>query len=67
MKLEGGYYCGRVRYVAVGEPSFKAQCHCGECQYITGGSPNFFILMPPDDFTFFPRERPSSFERLPKR
>ena len=40
MRLEGGCYCGSVRYVAEGEPMMKAQCHCRECQYITGGSPN---------------------------
>ena len=46
MKLEGGCYCGKVRYVADGDPMMKAQCHCRECQYITGGSPNMFIAMP---------------------
>jgi hypothetical protein len=46
MKLEGGCYCGAIRYVAEGEPVMKAQCHCRECQYITGGSPNVFIAMP---------------------
>jgi hypothetical protein len=46
MKLEGGCYCGKVRYEAEGEPLLKAQCHCRECQYVTGGAPNLFIAMP---------------------
>ena len=52
MKLEGGCYCGRVRYVADGEPMMKAQCHCRECQYFSGGSPNMFLLMPPAGFSY---------------
>jgi hypothetical protein len=46
MKLEGGCYCGNIRYVAEGDPMLQAQCHCRECQYITGGAPNTFIVMP---------------------
>ncbi|WP_421931675.1 GFA family protein [Phenylobacterium sp.] len=52
MKLEGGCYCGGLRYVAEGEPMMKAQCHCRECQYITGGSPNVFIAMPIAGFAY---------------
>ena len=52
MKLEGGCYCGQLRYVSEGEPAMKAQCHCRECQYITGGAPNMFLLMPSDGFRY---------------
>ena len=52
MKLEGGCYCGAVRYVAEGKPMLRAQCHCRECQYISGGAPNMFLLMPPDGFHY---------------
>ena len=52
MKLEGGCYCGNMRYVAEGEPMLKAQCHCRECQYISGGAPNMFMLMPIGGFSY---------------
>jgi hypothetical protein len=52
MKLEGGCYCGNVRYEAEGEPMMKAQCHCRECQYLTGGSPNVFVAMPIPGFRY---------------
>ncbi len=62
MKLEGGCYCGEVRYAAEGEPMFKAQCHCRECQYISGGAPNMFLLMPPAGFSYT-KGKPKQFSR----
>lgn len=62
MKLEGGCYCGDVRYVAEGTPMLKAQCHCRACQHITGGAPNMFMLMPPDGFRYT-KGKPKQFKR----
>ncbi|HEX4097976.1 MAG TPA: GFA family protein [Caulobacteraceae bacterium] len=62
MKLEGGCYCGQVRYVAEGDPVLQAQCHCRECQYLTGGAPNLFIAMPIPGFAYVKGE-PKRFSR----
>ncbi|HMN82969.1 MAG TPA: GFA family protein [Burkholderiaceae bacterium] len=62
MKLEGGCYCGNLRYVAEGEPMMMAQCHCRECQYITGGAPNLFIAMPIDEHRYT-KGTPKQFRR----
>ncbi len=62
MKLEGGCYCGALRYVADGEPMMKAQCHCRECQHITGGSANVFIAMPIPSFSYT-KGTPKQFSR----
>lgn len=52
MKLQGGCYCGALRYEAEGEPLFKGQCHCRECQYISGGSVNVTMAMPESGFRY---------------
>lgn len=62
MHVEGGCYCGAVRYEAEGDPVFRAQCHCRECQYITGGSPNVFMAMPSTGFRIT-RGEPKAFAR----
>ena len=62
MDVQGGCYCGALRYRATGEPLMRAQCHCRECQYITGGSPNVFMAMPAATFTYT-KSQPKQFSR----
>jgi hypothetical protein len=62
MKLEGGCYCGKIRYEALGQPMLRAQCHCRPCQYFSGGAANIFMLMPPKGFRYT-RGVPQQFKR----
>ena len=62
MNVEGGCYCGALRYRAEGEPVFKGQCHCRECQYLTGGHPNLVMGMPEAGFAYT-KGAPQAFTR----
>ena len=62
MKIQGGCYCGNIRYIAEGDPEASIQCHCRECQYITGGNPNVIMIMPINGFKFL-KDEPQTFKR----
>jgi hypothetical protein len=52
MDLQGGCYCGAVRYESTGDVIFRGQCHCRECQYISGGLPNIVMGVPENGFGY---------------
>ena len=52
MKVEGGCYCGELRYEAEGDPAMKGQCFCRECQYITGGDSALLLGMLETGFAY---------------
>jgi hypothetical protein len=62
MQIDGGCYCGAIRYKATGDAMFKGQCHCRECQYISGGHPNVVMGMPESGFTYG-KGKPKGFRR----
>lgn len=52
MLIEGGCYCGALRFKAEGEPLFAAQCLCRECQQVSGGGGSFVMAMPEAGFSY---------------
>ena len=62
MELEGGCYCGAVRFKVSGDALFKGQCHCRECQYTSGGAPNVVMGMPEANFAYT-KGSPKGFRR----
>ena len=62
MKLEGGCYCGALRYAIEGEARFKGECYCRPCQTFSGGGPNLFMVVAPPTFRWTKGE-PKTFAR----
>jgi hypothetical protein len=62
MKIDGGCYCGALRFTSAGDPLFKGQCHCRECQYISGGHPNAVMGLPAAGFSYT-KGKPKEFRR----
>jgi hypothetical protein len=50
MKLEGGCYCGDIRYEYNGDLGIKGQCFCRECQHVTGGDSVLILGLTEDGF-----------------
>ena len=62
MKIEGGCYCGEVRYSFEGEQGPAMQFHCRESRRDAGGNPNVFVMIPQSGLQFTQGEL-SSFQR----
>ncbi|MDJ0864545.1 MAG: GFA family protein [Myxococcota bacterium] len=62
MTMQGGCYCGALRYEAGGDAMFQGQCHCRECQYASGGNPNVIMAMPEASFAYT-KGAPKEFRR----
>ena len=62
MAVEGGCYCGELRYELSADPIFQGQCHCRECQFFSGGSPNVFVGIPKTGFRYT-KGAPKQFKR----
>lgn len=52
MDIEGGCYCGEVRFAIEGEIKMRALCLCRTCQKISGGAGNLFIGLLAEQFRY---------------
>ncbi|MFK7877791.1 MAG: GFA family protein [Paracoccaceae bacterium] len=50
--MQGGCYCGALRFETTAKPVQKGQCHCRECQYFASGAMNFYLVIPEAGFTY---------------
>lgn len=59
--IEGGCFCGFVRYRAGGSPSCETNCHCSICRRTSGAPFVAWFTVPQADFSFA-KGAPSSFQ-----
>lgn len=52
MSLEGGCFCGRLRYRLEGEPDDANYCHCRMCQRVAGAPVVAWGTWPADRFAW---------------
>ena len=50
MKIDGGCYCGRIRYEAEVDTTSVVICHCTDCQTFSGSAFRTVVLTTPDTF-----------------
>jgi hypothetical protein len=50
MKIDGGCYCGEIRYEAEIDPEKVVLCNCTDCQTMSGGTCHVNVLVAESDF-----------------
>ena len=61
--IEGGCFCGKVRYRASAEPIARTHCHCESCRRASGAPSVAWVIFADDTLTIIsgkPREHGSS-------
>jgi hypothetical protein len=51
-EIEGGCFCGQVRYRATGELLHSTVCHCADCRRAAGAQAVAWITVPVESFSF---------------
>jgi hypothetical protein len=63
--LQGGCYCGRIRYEVTGTPFHRTNCHCSICRRTTGAPFVAWFSVRPSEFRLLAGE-PSRFRSSAK-
>jgi hypothetical protein len=52
IEIQGGCYCGAVRYRADQSPLFATNCHCVDCRRLCGAQAVAWVTFPLTSFAF---------------
>jgi hypothetical protein len=63
--VEGGCFCGAVRYLVKGPPVVATLCHCRSCRLAAGAPSVAWVVLRAADLTFTACE-PARFESSPR-
>jgi len=63
--MEGGCFCGAIRYRIDGNPRRVAHCHCLHCRRTSGAPFVTWIDVSPERFRYL-RGRPGNYESRPR-
>ena len=58
--IQGGCFCGTIRYQATAHPTTQAVCHCANCRRAAGAQSVAWVTLPRDTFAYL-RGTPTTF------
>lgn len=50
--IEGGCYCGAIRYLAGAAPLYRINCHCDNCRRAAGAQAVAWVTFPVASFSY---------------
>ncbi len=63
--IEGGCYCGEIRYRIAGEPIIQLMCFCDDCLSMTGTDGYAGYMVNSEDLQLL-KGKPQTFEKISK-
>ncbi len=63
--LEGGCFCGKIRYQIDAEEPLAVNCHCSMCRRTSGAPFVVWLVVPKADFHYLSEDIPVTSQALP--